>query len=627
MSSLVASQNLPDVLGTCKQLRREGRLADAISALQTGLRAGRLETSQLDGAGRLLASAFAELDSIDARRIHIVGQCTTSFLKAPLVAHSWAAGFAAGVSDGDYDSVVPELAQLDAEIDAVVLLPWHRRLLSADDRTHAQRIDDELAHWQQAWSLIPASTRVIQIGYDWIHAGAHGCHLSGRYAGDVRLVRKMNEHLLDALPDTSFFMDLEQISAGMGKRNFYDARNDVWTRQPFSRQGVAELTRHLAAALRTMTVGPKKCLVLDLDNTIWGGVVGELGPHEIELGDSPDGEAFRRFQSLASQLKQRGVLLAVCSKNTPQDAKEPFEVNRDMVLSLDDVAAFEASWDPKPVAIERIAKQLNLGLDSFVFFDDNPAEREVVRQQLPMVEVVDVPDDPAGYVEALQHGLWFESLALTDADRQRADQYCAEQHRRQACDSAASMEEYLDSLEMTAEINTIVDADMKRVCQLLGKTNQFNLTTRRHTEAQVRQMLESDDAIGLTLRLADRFGDYGLVSVVIAIRDHEQPERLRIDTWLMSCRAIGRSVEHHLMNHLVRRASELHYESVLGEYIPTAKNAQVANFFADCGYRPVMREPTDAMVPMDQHFELDLSSYAECKTSVREFSQLDVPGG
>lgn len=623
MSSIVASQNSPDVLGVCKTLRREGRLADAISMLRTGLRGGQFNIAHMDAAGRFLTSAFRDLD-VGALRIRILGQCTTSFLKAPLVAHAWAAGFAANVTDGDYDSIVPDLAQLQPDIDALVLLPWHRRLLSTDGRSQTQRIDDELAYWQHAWRLIPASTRVIQIGYDWVHAGALGCHLSGRESGDVRLVRQMNECLRNALPDATFFIDLEQISAGEGKRNFYDARNDVWTRQPFSQLGGVELTRHLAAALRTLIVGPKKCLVLDLDNTLWGGVVGELGPHRIELGDSPDGEAFRRFQTLVSQLKQRGVLLAVCSKNNPRDAREPFDLNRDMVLSVDDLAAFEASWDPKPVAIKRIAKTLNLGLDSFVFFDDNPAEREVVRQQLPMVDVVDVPNDPAGYVEALQSGLWFESLALTDADRQRADQYCAEQHRRHVLDSAASMDEYLDSLEMTAEINTIVDEDMKRVGQLLGKTNQFNLTTRRHTEEQVRQMLASVDAIGLTLRLADRFGDYGLVSVVIAVRDDQVPGRLRIDTWLMSCRAIGRSVEYLLMNHLIMRARKFRYESVLGEYIPTAKNAQVASFYPDCGYRTLV---ADRAHPMVRQFELDLAGYAECRTSVREVSQLDVSGG
>jgi FkbH-like protein len=497
-------------------------------------------------------------------------------------------------------------------VDIIVLLPWHQRLLAAGKRTHAQRIEDELGTLQQAWSMIPSNARLVQVGYDWVNAGSMGFQLGSRFDGDVRLVRRMNETLIEALPSDCYFVDLEQVSADFGHRDFYDQRNYAWTKQPFSSDGVYELSRHLFSAVRAVTTGPKKVLILDLDNTVWGGVVGELGPLGVELGESPDGEAFRSFQTYTKQLKDRGILLAVCSKNNPADAHEPFESNRDMVLSLKDIAAFEASWDPKPVAIQRIAKTLNLGLDSFVFFDDNPAEREAVRQQLPTVDVVDAPQDPADYISALQNGLWFESLSVTTADRERADQYCAEQHRRAVQESTSSLPDYLTSLEMRAEVNEVDGADMKRVVQLISKTNQFNLTTRRHTAGDIQQMTQSEDAVGLTLRLSDRFGDYGLVSVVIGmpIANSKTPT-LQLDTWLMSCRAIGRTVELYFMNAVVQHALALGYKRIVGEYIPTAKNPQVAEFYPNAGFKVASTSEDGS-----RKFELNVSHFQACTTYV-----------
>ncbi len=225
--------------------------------------------------------------------------------------------------------------------------------------------------------------------------------------------------------------------------------------------------------------------MLDLDNTLWGGVVGETGPLGVALGESADGEAYRAFQKHVKALSKRGIVLAVASKNNAADGLEPFEKNPDMILGLDDIAAAEINWEPKGTTIRRIAETLSLGLDSFVFFDDNPAEREQVRQAIPEVAVAEVPAEPAEYARALQAGLWFEAASLTEDDRVRAEQYAVERKRRDLQQSAGSMEDYLRSLEMRADVREIDEADLMRVVQLLGKTNQFNLTTRRHTREDV----------------------------------------------------------------------------------------------------------------------------------------------
>ncbi len=354
--------------------------------------------------------------------------------------------------------------------------------------------------------------------------GAEGYGLAGDPGNQVNLVRAANGSLRQNRPPGSYFLDLELVSRMMGREAFYDPRRYYWTKQPFSERGVVRLAEHLWAGVRALTTGPKKVLVLDLDNTLWGGVVGvvgETGPLGVALGESADGEAYRAFQKHVKGLSKRGIVLAVASKNNAADGLEPFEKNPDMILGLDDIAAAEIKWEPKGTTIRRIAETLSLGLESCVLFDDNPAEREQVRQAIPEVAVADVPAEPADNVRALQAGLWFETASLTNEDQVRAEQYAIERKRRDLQQSAGSMEDYLRSLEMRADVRAIDEADLMRVVQLLAKTNQFNLTTRRHTREEVQQLLALPNAIGMTLRVKDRFGDHGLIGVMIAVPAEE----------------------------------------------------------------------------------------------------------
>jgi FkbH-like protein len=258
-----------------------------------------------------------------------------------------------------------------------------------------------------------------------------------------------------------------------------------------------------------------------------------------------------------------------------------------MILRLDDIAAAEINWEPKGSTIRRIAETLNLGLDSFVFFDDNPAEREQVRQAIPEIAVAEVPAEPAEFARALQAGLWFETSSLTEEDRVRAEQYAVERKRRDIQRGAGTMEDYLRSLEMRADVREIDEADLMRVVQLLGKTNQFNLTTRRHSREDVLRLLAMTDAIGMTLRVEDRFGDHGLIGVMIAVPSDNDARILSVDTWLMSCRVIGRTVEEFSFGELLERARRLGYRKIRGEYIPTKKNALVCELYDRMGFQRV----------------------------------------
>ncbi|MBX3161003.1 MAG: HAD-IIIC family phosphatase [Deltaproteobacteria bacterium] len=559
-----------------KQLRKQGRTGEALAALREAVRREQLEPEELERAGRMLA-ADARQDENGGLRVRVLGQCTTSWLAPMIAALAWGRGLPLAVASGEFDNVVQDLAS-GAPADVVVLLPWSERYLANP------LVDDEVAQWRHAWRLAAGrGARVVQIGYDWVGAGPLGHHL----AGDVAHVRALNAELRAALPASAYFVDLEAVSGLAGRAQFYDPRQYHWTKQPFSMAGAAELARHVVAGIRALVTGPKKVLVLDLDNTLWGGVVGETGPLGITLGGTPEGEAFVAFQRHLRGLARRGVLLAVASKNNPADAREPFGAHPDMALAIDDLAAFEASWDPKAMALQRIADALQLGLDSFVFFDDNPAEREHIRQALPEVEVVEVPEDPADYLRALEAGLWFEAVALTDEDRARTAQYAVERQRAELRGAASSLDDYLASLEMCARVRDLDDTDMQRAVQLIGKTNQFNLTTRRHSEAHVRALL-AGGAVAVTVRVRDRFGDHGLVSLAIAVpRDGD----LVVDTWLMSCRVIGRTVEQLVLAELVRRATERGLHRVVGEYLPTAKNALVARLYDDLGFAALDASP------------------------------------
>lgn len=574
------------VLRTCSRLRREGKLDEALAMLRRGLVERALAPEDLDSVGRFIERACAvENGPKPDLRVLLLGQCTTSFLRTALIAVAFRHGVVLAVEDGGYDSVLQELARPRERPDAIVLLPWNQRLLAADARSADDRVEDELAFCRTAWAEVRRhGTRLVQVGYDFIGPGAFGYGQAASERSPVALVRRVNALVREELPDGAFFVDLEQVSGDMGRSGFYDPRGYHWTKQPFAWTGLERLAEHLWAAVRALTTGPKKVLVLDLDNTLWGGVVGEEGPMGVRLGDDPEGQAYRAMQAYCRGLCDRGVLLAVCSKNNRADALEPFERHPDMVLELGHFAAFEATWDAKSVMLRRIAEALRLSTDSFVFFDDNPAERAEVRASMPEVEVVEVPEDPAQYVRALEQGLYFEAHVTSTADAARAGQYRAENARRAVREKMESIDAYLASLEMVADVRPIDEADLPRVIQLIGKTNQWNLTTRRHTEADVRRLLTTPDSVALTLRLRDRFGDHGLVSVVIGVRDEVEASTLRLDTWLMSCRVIARTVEEHMLNRVVATSYGKGYRAIIGEFIPTGKNALVADVLQRFGF-------------------------------------------
>ena len=346
-----------------------------------------------------------------------------------------------------------------------------------------------------------------------------------------------------------------------------------------------------------------KCLVLDLDNTLWGGVIGDDGMDGIVIGQgSPLGEGFAELQAYAKDLARRGVILAVSSKNDEQNALEPFEKHPEMVLRRGDIASFRANWTDKAANIRALAQDLNIGLDSLVFLDDNPAERIQVREELPMVAVPEVPDDPAMIPHILADAGYFESLSITADDLQRSAQYQENIAREQHRASASDMEGFLRGLAMKMVWRHFDTLGMQRIVQLINKTNQFNLTTRRYTDEDVAAIIADDHAFGLQIRLLDRFGDNGIIAIIIGRMT--DPGIVTIDTWLMSCRVLGRQVEATTLNLVAAQALALGATTLRGVYIPTAKNGMVRDHYARLGFTVIRRAEDGGSTA-----ELDLAAF------------------
>ncbi len=576
-------------LKEAKQLCKAGNIDAGLSLLQKVLQKEDIPFPGYEQIGRLLSQYGSKSVNNKIIRVFISGQCTTTWVCFYLTALAWRDGCLLEIVEADYDNVMQSLHQAivnDDKYDAVILLPWQQNIIKQIQQTSVEQcISEQVAFWQSAWQVVhQLKSRLIQVGYDYCYPGPPGSFLDGQDGGNIDAIRRLNTLLRTNLPRQSYFVDLELVSGQAGRNKIYDQRRYFWTKQPFSEQGLLELTRHVWAGLRAMLFGSRKVLILDLDNTLWGGVVGELGPQGIALGESPDGEAYLAFQRYISGLHQQGILLAVASKNNFTDAIEPFTDNPFMELKREHFSAFKAGWGTKAAMLEEIAKELRLGLDSFVFFDDNPVEREHIRQMLPMVAVPEVPTEPAEYIPALIHGLWFESVGITDTDKKRNLQYQLEAERQSVQQQSRTLEDYLRSLDMQSTILPVDETSLQRVTQLVSKTNQFNTTTRRHSGEQIVEFTQTDNSITFCVLLKDKFGEYGIISVILAIPDHENSKQLRIDTWLMSCRAIGRTVEQSVFSYLLSAAKTQGFDGIIGEFIPTAKNTPVANLYSALGF-------------------------------------------
>lgn len=356
----------------------------------------------------------------------------------------------------------------------------------------------------------------------------------------------------------------------------------------FSIEGITELARNIICLVNASHGVAVKCVILDLDNTLWGGVIGDDGIENIEIGDLGIGYIYSRFQRWLKALKERGIILCVCSKNNYDIAIKPFREHPDMLLKEDDIAMFVANWEDKDTNIRHIQHTLNIGMDSMVFIDDNPFERGLVKNSIPQITVPDMPEDPADYVKYLESLNLFETSGISENDKKRTNQYRQEAKRTELMQSSGDGEAFLKSLSMKGCGALFEPFYYSRIAQLTQRSNQFNLRTVRYTENQISDIANNASFCGYYFTLKDKFGDYGLISVVI-LKIHE--DEAFIDTWLMSCRVLKRGMEQFVLNFIVEEIRKKGIKNLVGEYIETAKNKMVSHLYADMDFRPIPERP------------------------------------
>ena len=417
--------------------------------------------------------------------------------------------------------------------------------------------------------------------------------------GLVHVVNAENRVVARALAEIpgAHVFDWSGLSAHVGGRSFGDPKLWYMARSPLAAPTQPVLARQLARSVRMALVPAAKCIVVDLDNTLWGGIVGDDGPEALQLGDNHPGSIFKDFQRALLQLKRRGFLLAIASKNDRETIDTVLRTHPEMVLRASDFAAIFANWEPKAVNLRRIAEELNIGLDSLVFLDDNPVERAQIRAELPTVAVPELPLDPMGYVPALRDLTAVDRGRLLREDRERSSMYAADTTRRELARGAPDLQTFLASLEMKATVGRCSPVVLERVHQLIQKTNQFNLTTRRHGINEVSRLAGAADSAVAWLRLGDRFGDMGLVCVgIIRAVDGTTWE---IDTFLMSCRVMGRNVEDAFLAYLFELATAKGARRIRGVFRRTAKNKPGESFYATHGFQEVTKSNDELVYERD----------------------------
>jgi FkbH-like protein len=569
-------------LGLAEALQRYRLLATSRMDFARTVKLDRAVRQHIERAG-LPNAGLAAFRSV---RLALLGSSTLTHLVPGIRVAGLRRNLLIEIYEAPYGTYRQELADTSSGLHgfapAVVLLSLDARHVAG--MGDAAALETMRVCWRMAKAAFPCT--VIQQAVMPMLAPMLGNQEHRLVGSPASVIETVNAELRGAADAESVVvLALDVFAREDGMRRWHDA--GLWHRakqevHPAMSPMYGEQVARVCAALVGQTA---KCLVLDLDHTVWGGGIGDDGLEGIVLGQgSATGEAYVEFQRYAKGLMERGVILAVCSKNDEANALLPFEQHPEMVLRRGDIACFVANWEDKATNLRRIARTLNIGLDALVFVDDNPAERGLVRRELPMVAVPEMPEDPVEFVRVLAGAGYFEGLNVTGEDRERAELYAANARRAAATDTATDLQSYLAGLRMELLWRPFDAAGRGRITQLINKTNQFNLTTKRCVEAEIERLTARVDVLAMQFRLKDVYGDNGMIAVVageIAGAD------LSIEMWLMSCRVLGRQVEDATMNVIVEQARRRGVRQIFGRYVPTAKNGMVLAHYQRMGFELV----------------------------------------
>lgn len=547
-------------------------------------------------------------------KIALIGDTATQFLATALRGTGVERGYQIDLFEAEYNQVErqfldpsSELYQSDA--DYIVLfqsthkLGERHSLLSPDQQ-------ESLAEERLAFvasiceNPVLADKKIICLDYPEIEDTVFGSYATKVSASLTYQVRKLNMGLMDLSQQYAnlFICDIAGLQNKLGRDLMFAPNVYVSTEMVLSIDALPYVAGRVMDIVCAIKGQFKKCLILDLDNTVWGGVIGDDGLEGIQLGHGLGiGKAFTEFQMWVKKLKQRGIIICVASKNNEETAKEPFEKHPDMILKLEDIAVFQANWETKVDNIRTIQQILNIGFDSMVFLDDNPFERNIVRENIPAITVPELPEDPGEYLEYLYSLNLFETASYSQADKDRTKQYQVEAKRVSLQKTFSNEADYLKSLDMVSVVSGFNAFNTPRVAQLSQRSNQFNLRTVRYTEADIEALAQDPDVIDLSFTLEDKFGDNGLIAVIIMKK--QDAETLFIDTWFMSCRVLKRGMEDFTLNTMVEAAREKGFKRIIGEYLPTPKNKMVEGHYPSLGFEKLEGSSTARYVLDLEHYQ------------------------
>ncbi|KQT15524.1 hypothetical protein ASG31_14790 [Chryseobacterium sp. Leaf404] len=539
---------------------------------------------------------LAKLEHSDSKKVKValLGDTATQFLNVALKGTAAEEGFNLKMFEADFGQISRQI--LDAtseyyefEADYTIIFESSHKLLNQYYKSYSDQLnfaENKVNAVEELYNTIQNRTKskVIYCNFPGIDNQVFGNFSTKVESSFVFQQNKLNYLLSElALKNSNLFLaDLASIQNKWGRDFMFSPNIYINTEMVLSLDILPIVAHHIVSIISSVEGKFRKCLILDLDNTTWGGIIGDDGLEKIQIGNLGIGKAFSEFQHWVKALQRRGIIIAVCSKNDEDKAREPFEKHPDMVLNMDDIAVFVANWDNKADNIRKIQNILNIGFDSMVFLDDNPFERNIVRENLPDVCVPELPEDPAEYLEYLYSLNIFETASVSENDAERTKQYQIEAKRAVALESFTNVDDFLKSMKMVSDVQKFNKFSTPRVSQLTQRSNQFNLRTIRFTEQEIEDLISSENHHTLSFTLEDKYGDNGLICVVIL--EKQNTETLFINTWLMSCRVLKRGMEDFTLNTIVEAAKKHGFKYIVGEYIATAKNEMVKNHYENLGF-------------------------------------------
>ncbi|MEM9650403.1 MAG: HAD-IIIC family phosphatase, partial [Bacteroidota bacterium] len=534
---------------------------------------------------------FSELRTV---KLAVLGDTATQFLTLALKGMGYESGFNLEIWEADFNQIERQVFDSSSELyeyepDVILVFQSSHKLLDKYNKTEASKLSQFA---EQRLELLDAlysnisnhlNSKVVCFNFPEIDDSVYGNYANNVEASFLFQLRKLNYELMHlAIKKANLFIcDISTVQNQMGKSSIFQPSVYTNTEMVLSIDSLPPIASRMLNLISSLYGNFKKCVILDLDNTTWGGIIGDDGLENIQIGSLGIGKAFSEFQHWIKKLKNRGIIVAVCSKNTESIAKEPFEKHPDMVLRLDDISVFMANWDNKADNIRQIQRILNIGFDSMVFLDDNPFERNIVRENIPEICVPELPEDPADYLEFLYPLNLFETVSFSQEDSKRTKLYQIEAERVKEFKKFTNEDDFLKNLEMISVVESFNKFNTPRIAQLSQRSNQFNLRTVRYSEAEIEKIANSSEHASFTFTLEDKYGDNGLICVIIM---KKEAKVLFIDTWLMSCRVLKRGMEDFVLKTLVDYAKKNGFETLKGEYIPTAKNDMVKSLYPDLGF-------------------------------------------